>query len=107
MTPEESKKLEELQDTSKTVKTLTERFSDLAGKLSDINGILIAVIVVLFVGFATAFVSVWGLVLDANRFKTETYQNLVDKVNDQNYRIEDLNKTVNLVCKTWRKDCPQ
>ncbi len=68
--------------------------------------LLTGVIVVMFLGFITLLISVLSPMIDAWRFKGSTYQNLVDKVIEQNNKIDDLNRTVNLICKTWRKDCP-
>ncbi len=52
--------------------------------------LLTGVIVVLFLGFITLLVTVAGLVLDANRFKAETYQNLVNQVNASNTKLDQL-----------------
>ena len=47
-----------------------------------------------------------GILNDSWTTKQATYLDLRDKVFEQNQKIENLNKTINLVCKTWRKDCP-
>lgn len=39
--------------------------------------------------------------------KQATYLDLRDKVFEQNLKMDNLNKKLDLVCKTWRKDCPQ
>jgi hypothetical protein len=53
------------------------------------------VILVLMVGFITLLVAVLSPIIDANRFKTQTYQNLVDKITDQNSKIDNLTNKIN------------
>ncbi|HDZ25552.1 hypothetical protein LCGC14_0963730 [marine sediment metagenome] len=55
-----------------------------------IDYILIAVNLVLLLGFVTLLVTVSGLVMDASRFKAETYQNLVNQVSNNNYKVDQL-----------------
>jgi len=65
--------------------------------------IVVWALLIMMAGMVFALGAVFNDYLAA---KQATYQNLVDKVNEQNYKIDRLNKTVDLVCKTWRKDCP-
>jgi len=55
-----------------------------------IQDIVIGVVFVLFIGFATMFVAAGTLVWQAWTEKAATYQNLVDKVNLQNEKIDQL-----------------
>lgn len=47
-------------------------------------------IIVLFVGFAAAFIAVGGYVMQYEANKQATYQNLVDKINKQDNNYEDI-----------------
>jgi len=57
-----------------------------------VGDIVIAVIVVLFIGFATMFAAFATLLWQAWTEKAATYQSLVDKVNAQNEKIDLLNQ---------------
>lgn len=72
-------------------------------EVKKINWLMGAVVIVLFIGVATMFVAVWGIILDATRFKTETYQDLVNKVNDQNYKIDVQNNKLETIETGLRK----
>lgn len=72
---------------------------DLKRTIDRFDYILIAVIGVIVMGFITLLVTVCGLVIDNHRFKAETYQNLINKIDNQNTKIENLiqkesNKTI-------------
>ena len=64
--------------------------SELHEATSRMDWLLGGVILVLLVGFVTMFATVGGLILDAQRFKTETYQDLVNKVNDTNTKLDTV-----------------
>ncbi len=59
-------------------------------KLKDLHVIIVAVIVILVLALFQTAVTVAGLVIDAYRFKAETYQNLVNKIDAQNIILQQL-----------------
>ena len=64
-----------------------EEFEKVIGK---INSLMFGVIIVLLVGFTAAILSVIGPILDTYRFKAETYQDLVNKIDSQSIKIDLL-----------------
>ena len=58
------------------------------------NFLLGAIVSVAIFGFFTLAITVSGFALDSIRFKAETYQTLVDKVYDQNMKIEALTREI-------------
>jgi len=84
---------------------------------SDLKETVHFIMAVLFVGFGALLVTVifgfggWYMTYTAE--KQATYEDLKDKVMEQNFIIQeqqkDLNRIteyLNFICKTWRKDCP-
>jgi len=67
---------------------------DLDKFTKDTHRILIGVIIVLFVGFASILIVGIGFIIDSYTFKGETYQNLVNQVNAQNTQISNLNTQI-------------
>lgn len=55
-----------------------------------IKWLMNAIVIVLFVGFAQMFVATANLLWQAWTEKATTYQNLIDKVNMQNEKIDQL-----------------
>lgn len=70
-------------------KDINERFAT-KGEVESLNKIMIGIIIVLFLGFVSILVTVIGFTLDAFRYKQATYQTLIDKVDEQNSKIESL-----------------
>lgn len=68
---------------------------DLHDATQRIDKIMVGVIVVIAFGFITLCVTAAGFVMDSYRFKTETYQNLVNKVIEQNTKIDTLTNKIN------------
>jgi len=64
------------------------------------------VIVVLFITLLGLTFALGAIMIDTFRSSESSYSSLENTVNQQNDKINNLSKTVNLVCKTWRKDCP-
>lgn len=73
-------------------------------KLSEL--VSMGLIVILFLTILGLAFALGTIMVDSYRSSESSYLDLVNKVNEQNYKISDLNKVVNLICKTWRKDCP-
>lgn len=67
---------------------------DLDKFTKDTHRILIGITVVLFVGIIGIFMTAFGFMIDAWRFKGETYENLVNQVNSQDGQITNLNTQV-------------
>jgi len=63
---------------------------DWGEKIRDIHLILVAVIVVLSLGFIQTAATVVGLVIDSYRFKASTYQSLIDKIDAQNEKLNSI-----------------
>jgi hypothetical protein len=55
---------------------------------------------------ATLMFALGAMINDYLAMKQASYEDLKDKVIEQNSKVDSLNKTINLICKTWRKDCP-
>jgi hypothetical protein len=91
--------LNKIAQTSSDVEDLKKR-----QKISEL--VSMGIIVVFFIAFIGVVFALGISMTDSYRSSESSYSDLVNKVNDQNYRISELNKTLNLVCKTWRKDCP-
>ncbi len=71
-----------------------------------LKDVVYVLLLVMFIGFAGMFVATSAMLWSAWKDKQGSYESLKDKILEQNYKIDELNKTANLVCKTWRKDCP-
>ncbi len=63
-----------------------------------------AVVIALLIALAAVVVGFVGFILDAQRFKTETYQTLVDKVSEQKVQIEMLTNKMD-DAKDFLKNC--
>ena len=101
MTPEDQAK--QISEASTGVKTLTERFAYLSEKFSDMNFLLIALIVVLFVGFAGCFIAATAMLVDSFNSKAASYQELEKQVQNQNVKIDTLNQQLQLEGKLDQK----
>lgn len=73
---------------------IDNKLQPLSSRLKDMNFLLMAVVIVLFVGITTMFVAVWGMILDATRFKTETYQSLVSEIGNQKAQMQILSSEI-------------
>jgi hypothetical protein len=62
--------------------------------LDNLNFLFIGITAVLFVGFLALLFSVFAIVIDVWRSKEATYQILIDRVNEQNVKIDYLSKTL-------------
>lgn len=58
------------------------------------DNLMTGVVIVLFIGFISTFITGLGLIIDAWRFKAETYQNLVNQVATQNAKIDILTNKI-------------
>ncbi len=61
-----------------------------AKRFEFLNTIVIALVVVLFVGFAGMFVACTAMLVDAWRSKDATYQKLEDSIETQNAKIDAI-----------------
>lgn len=59
--------------------------------------LMIGVVIVLLVGFAAAFISIGGYVVQSEASKQGTYQNLVDKISEQNRKIDNLTEKIQTI----------
>ena len=70
--------------------------SDNKKEIEKLNGLMYFVVVVLFIGFALALITLGGFIQSYFSYRAATYQDLVDKVNEQstktNLLYEELNK---------------
>jgi len=62
----------------------------LEDKMNWMWGIMIAILIVLFVAFIAAILSVGGFIQSYLASRTATYQSLVDKITEQNVKINLL-----------------
>ncbi len=62
--------------------------------LDKVNYLMGAVILVLFVALVGAFFSVFAILLDAWHFKSDTFQNLVNQISQQNTKLDSLEKEI-------------
>ncbi len=70
--------------------TTTSGISGESARIKFLNNVVIGILVVLFLGFAGMFIATGALMIDSFRSKQATYQSLVDKVNEQNNKIDTL-----------------
>lgn len=63
-------------------------------KVKELNTLMIAVVFVLLIGFATMFIAVFGIFRDNEAEKQATFQSLKDQVQTQNTKIDALTKAV-------------
>jgi uncharacterized membrane protein YqjE len=59
-------------------------------KVKDLNLLMAGVVIVLFIGFATMFVTVAALLISAFSDKQTSYDQLRDQVTTQNVQIQEL-----------------
>lgn len=59
-------------------------------EIDSLKNLTIFVVIVLFIGFALAFITIGGFLQSYLAYRQATYQDLVDKVNKQNTEIELL-----------------
>lgn len=59
-------------------------------KIKWIQDIMVGIIFVLFIGFASMFVAVGGLLIDAFQHKADSYEELSNQVRSQNAKIDSL-----------------
>ncbi len=81
--------------------------TNVGSELDTLKTLMWAVVVVLLVGFLGAIFALGAVVQNHLAEKQATYLDLRDRVFEQKSLIESLDKKLDLVCKTWRKDCPQ
>jgi phosphate starvation-inducible membrane PsiE len=67
-------------------------FSKLSKRVDDLNLLMVAVVIVLFIGFATMFVAATAMLLDGFRSKQASYEQLQSQVQSQNDKIDQLIK---------------
>jgi hypothetical protein len=67
---------------------------DLANTLKQHNLLIIGVIIVLFIGFASAFIAVGGLIVNYESDRQATYKNLENQVQAQNTQIQVLTNQI-------------
>lgn len=70
-------------------------FSKLSKRVEELNVLMIAVVIVLLIGFATMFIAVFGIFRDSQAEKQATFQNLKNQVQSQNDKIDALTKAIN------------
>jgi hypothetical protein len=63
---------------------------DLDAHFEKLNLITSGVIIILGLGFVTLLIAAISPIIDAWRFRSSTYENLVDQVNNQNSKIDIL-----------------
>lgn len=80
---------------------------NVGSQLDTLKTLMYVVVIVLLVGFLGAIFGAGAIVQNHLAEKQATYLDLRDQVFKQNSMIEGLSKKLDLVCKTWRKDCPQ
>ncbi|OGZ72599.1 MAG: hypothetical protein A2908_03600 [Candidatus Staskawiczbacteria bacterium RIFCSPLOWO2_01_FULL_38_12b] len=68
---------------------------ELMDSIKRIDAYMIGVMIVVVFGFLTLLVTVSGLVIDAYRFKSSSYEVLIGKTNLINQKLDDLNKEKN------------
>lgn len=59
-----------------------------------IDLLLTGVVVVLFLGFASLLITAISPIIDAWRFRTSTYQSLINEVSEQSAKIEELTEEI-------------
>lgn len=69
---------------SKSRKSQTTGSKHASERMDFIQYVMAGVIVVLFIGFATLFVTVYNMYLDSSQFESSVYQNYADKINALN-----------------------
>lgn len=79
----------------------------LAQKVGHLSWVMNALVVVLLLGFLTALISVIGIWRDAFSSKEAAYQNLIEKVYDQNTEIQKLQLIMQLQQKSPQTQPPQ
>ncbi len=73
---------------------LTSKGKALENRVEQINTLMIGVVIVLLVGFAGTFVAAATMLVDSFNNKQATYQDLRDKVQEQNAKIDELTQTL-------------
>jgi hypothetical protein len=77
---------------------MAKRFEDNYGvletRIKQIDKTMAIVVIVLLIGFASMFVAVLSLVINADGEKHASYQQLEEQVQVQNYKIDALTKAL-------------
>jgi len=63
-------------------------------KIKHINWLMGGVIIVLFVSVISMLIALGGVLWQAFTFRASTYQALVNKVTEQNVKIEEISRTL-------------
>jgi hypothetical protein len=63
---------------------------DIDGYFEKLNILTSGVLIVLGLGFVTLLIAVLSPIIDAWRFRTATYQDLINQVQEQNSKIDSL-----------------
>jgi hypothetical protein len=63
-------------------------------KVEDLNTLMVAVVIVLFIGFAAAFIAVGGMVMSSMSEKQASYEEFRGQLQSQNDKIDALTKVI-------------
>lgn len=81
------------------LKAQNRALTDQGNRIDFMHFIVLAILVVIFVGFAQMFIATGGILIDSWTHKTESYDNLTSKVNSlveqNNAKVEDK-KTIKI-----------
>ena len=103
--PEQGEKIFSAEELAVITAVVKQHSEATEKRIKDINWLMGAVVIVLFVGFAAMFVAVAALIIDSSRLssitcreysvKIETYNTLLETVTQNQKAIQDLAKRSN------------
>ena len=85
-------------DYSNTLEKQQKSIGQLQSDVRKVNGFLVAIVVVFFLGFFGIAVAVDGLVVESYRAKENTYQELIISIHRQEERLRASNKKTLTPC---------